>query len=112
MTKKYDFIIAGGGTSGIITAAKLIDHGASVLILEEGIRTNNLLLTSLGFKPNYNTMDYFPIFRWFWLSAIGLFIGNNVYKDGKRTYSNPGFDKNGFSNLFVVLGKYSLEIYL
>ena len=45
MEKKYDFIIAGGGTSGIITATKLIDHGASVLILEEGIRTNNLLLS-------------------------------------------------------------------
>ncbi len=34
MAKKYDFIIAGGGTSGIITATKLIEHGASVLILE------------------------------------------------------------------------------
>ena len=37
MAKKYDFIIAGGGTSGIITATKLIEHGASVLILEEGM---------------------------------------------------------------------------
>ena len=45
MLKKYDFIIAGGGTSGIITATKLIDYGASVLILEEGNRTNNLLLS-------------------------------------------------------------------
>ena len=45
MTKKYDFIIAGGGTSGIITATKLIEHGASVLILEEGIKSNNLLLS-------------------------------------------------------------------
>ena len=39
MAKKYDFIIAGGGTSGIITATKLIEHGASVLILEEGIKS-------------------------------------------------------------------------
>ena len=45
MFKKYDFIIAGGGTSGIITATKLIEHGASVLILEEGIKSNNLLLS-------------------------------------------------------------------
>ena len=45
MAKKYDFIIAGGGTSGIITATKLIEHGASVLILEEGIKSNNLLLS-------------------------------------------------------------------
>ncbi len=45
MSKNYDFILIGGGTSGIITAAKLVNHGASVLILEEGIRTNNLLLS-------------------------------------------------------------------
>ena len=45
MTKKYDFIIAGGGTSGIITATKLIEHDASVLILEEGIKSNNPLLS-------------------------------------------------------------------
>ena len=38
MKNQYDFIIVGGGTSGIITATKLIEHGASVLILEEGIR--------------------------------------------------------------------------
>ena len=37
MSKTYDFIIVGGGTSGIVTASKLIKKGASVLIIEEGI---------------------------------------------------------------------------
>ena len=45
MKNQYDFIIVGGGTSGIITATKLIEHGASVLILEEGIKSNSLLLS-------------------------------------------------------------------
>ena len=43
--KNYDFIIVGGGTSGIITATKLIKSGASVLIIEEGNRSNSLLLS-------------------------------------------------------------------
>ena len=42
--KNYDYIIVGGGTSGIITATKLIKLGASVLIIEEGSRSNSLLL--------------------------------------------------------------------
>lgn len=78
----------------------------------QNTKTNNLFLNAIGFKPNYNTMDYFPIFRWFWLSAIGLYAGNSLYKNGKRTYSNPYFDKNFISNSLVTLGKYSLEIYL
>ena len=45
MKNQYDYIIVGGGTSGIITATKLIEHGASVLILEEGNKSNNLLLS-------------------------------------------------------------------
>ena len=45
MPQTYDFIIVGGGTSGIITATKLVQKGASVLIIEEGIKSNSLLLS-------------------------------------------------------------------
>ena len=45
MSKQYDFIIVGGGTSGIITATKLVEQGASVLVLEEGSKSNSLLLS-------------------------------------------------------------------
>ena len=45
MSKQYDFIIVGGGTSGIITASKLVEQGASVLVLEEGSKSNSLLLS-------------------------------------------------------------------
>ena len=45
MTKIYDFIIVGGGTSGIVTASKLVQKGATVLILEEGIKSKSLLLS-------------------------------------------------------------------
>ena len=45
MPQTYDFIIVGGGTSGIITATKLVQKGASVLIIEEGTKSNSLLLS-------------------------------------------------------------------
>ena len=45
MLKKYDFIIVGGGTSGSVTASKLIKKGYKVLILEEGSRSNNLFFS-------------------------------------------------------------------
>lgn len=75
-------------------------------------RSNNIFLNAIGFTPNYNTIDYFPIFRWFWLSSIGLYIGKNIYNDGKRTYPSPYFNKNIISKNLVIIGKYSLEIYL
>jgi phytoene dehydrogenase-like protein len=31
--KTYDFIIVGGGTSGTVTAAKLVKKGHSVLLI-------------------------------------------------------------------------------
>ena len=37
----FDFIIVGGGTSGTVTAEKLIKNGHSVLIIEEGKKNNN-----------------------------------------------------------------------
>ena len=38
--KKYDYIIIGGGSSGLVTASKLIKHGFNVLIIEEGQKIN------------------------------------------------------------------------
>ena len=32
----FDFIIVGGGTSGTVTAEKLVRDGHSVIIIEEG----------------------------------------------------------------------------
>ena len=45
MLRKYDFIIVGGGTSGSVTANKLIKEGHKVLIVEEGSRSNNLFFS-------------------------------------------------------------------
>ena len=39
--KTFDFIIVGGGTSGTVTAEKLIKNGHTVLIIEEGKKNSN-----------------------------------------------------------------------
>ncbi|MBL8575628.1 MAG: GMC family oxidoreductase N-terminal domain-containing protein [Mesorhizobium sp.] len=44
MTKTYDFIVVGGGSSGCVAAARLVAAGASVLLLERGPRKANRIL--------------------------------------------------------------------
>ncbi len=45
MTDAYDYIICGGGSSACVAAARLVrDHGARVLLLEEGDRARGLLV--------------------------------------------------------------------
>ena len=44
--KSFDFIIIGGGTSGTVSAAKLVKNGQSLLHLEEGGKKGCLLYTS------------------------------------------------------------------
>ncbi|WP_366658253.1 GMC family oxidoreductase N-terminal domain-containing protein [Fodinicurvata sp. EGI_FJ10296] len=45
MTSGYDYIICGGGSSACVAAARLVrDHGARVLLLEEGDRARGMLV--------------------------------------------------------------------
>ncbi|KAI6455640.1 hypothetical protein MCOR07_011695, partial [Pyricularia oryzae] len=34
--QSYDYIVVGGGTSGIVTAQRLVETGKTVLLLERG----------------------------------------------------------------------------
>ncbi len=45
MRQMFDFIIIGGGSSGSVTANKLVKKGFKVLIIEEGSRSNNLFFS-------------------------------------------------------------------
>jgi uncharacterized membrane protein len=67
----------------------------------------------LGFIPrNFYTFDYWPVLPWFGITLLGIFSGNTLYKNGKRS-----FKIKDLSNLIVVkildfLGRNSLTIYL
>jgi uncharacterized membrane protein len=67
----------------------------------------------LGFVPdNFYTLDYFPIFPWFGLVLIGIYLGNRFYDDGKRGFKLPDSSGSFVVKLFGTLGKNSLVVYL
>ena len=73
MSKTYDFIVVGGGTSGIVTASKLIKNGAAVLILEEGIKSNSLLLSMpAGWIKGLENSPYLRFYKYICTKIINL----------------------------------------
>ena len=66
----------------------------------------------MGYLPHYGTMDYFPLFKWFWLTALGLFVGQSLFKKAQPIYTSLEVGENMVGKGLVTLGKYSLEIYL
>ena len=62
--KKYDYIIIGGGSSGLVTASKLIKHGFNVLIIEEGQKNNNpILKMPAGWIPMLSGSPYQKFYK-------------------------------------------------
>lgn len=66
----------------------------------------------MGFTPeSFRTLDYFPIFPWFGVLLIGVFLGNTMYEGGKRQFKIPYTGENPFFKALSWTGKYSLIIY-
>ena len=59
------------------------------------------------FPASFRTFDYFPIFPWFGLILIGIFLGNSLYPSHTRRFSIPEI-----STPLSTLGRHSLLIYL
>ena len=67
----------------------------------------------LGLMPdNFYTVDYFPIFPWFGVILIGLFLGNLLYPSYTRKFNLFDISNFSFIRLFCFLGRHSLFIYL
>jgi uncharacterized membrane protein len=67
----------------------------------------------LGFIPdNFYTLDYFPIFPWFGLVLIGLYLGNSLYPGRRRNFYLPNLSNFLTVKLLINLGKNSLLVYL
>ncbi len=65
-----------------------------------------------GFVPRgFYTIDYFPILPWFGVVLIGVFIGNILYSNYKRSFHINDFSRFKFVKLFCFLGRHSLVIY-
>jgi uncharacterized membrane protein len=66
----------------------------------------------LGFTPeNFTTLDYFPIFPWFGVLLLGIFLGNSLYAGGERRIKIPEPGKNHLFRLISSIGQHSLTIY-
>jgi uncharacterized membrane protein len=67
----------------------------------------------LGFAPNnFYTFDYFPILPWFGVFLLGMFFGNLLYWNGKRSFKIKDLSKTYFARLSSFIGRHSLIIYL
>lgn len=67
----------------------------------------------LGFTPqNFYTFDYWPILPWFGVTLLGIFIGNILYKNGKRSFKIRDFSNTFLVKILSFLGRNSLIIYL
>lgn len=58
-------------------------------------------------SPGFSSLDYFPMFPWFGLFLLGVFLGKTVYKERKSVIGwKPKFDP------ISEMGKHSLTIYV
>ena len=86
-------------------------------LLLQVVRGPSFLLP-LGVHPDsFYSVDYTPIFPWFGLVLIGIYLGELLYPGGKRGYTLPEFSQYGKlpelpGTAFAFLGRHSLAIYI
>lgn len=67
----------------------------------------------LGLRPaGFHSIDYFPLFPWFGIFLVGIFLGKTCYPEGKRKYFMPDFSKIIAVKWLCFIGRNSLTIYL
>lgn len=67
----------------------------------------------LGFlPPAYYAVDYFPLFPWFGVVLLGIFIGNTVYDPARRWGPLPNLSPTPVVQGLNLLGRHTLAIYL
>ncbi|MBT3582345.1 DUF1624 domain-containing protein [Candidatus Woesearchaeota archaeon] len=74
---------------------------------------NTSLFIWLGLTPaGFSTVDYFPIFPWFGIVLVGMFVGNVLYKNYSRSFKLKDLSSKKEVKLLSFLGRHSLIIYL
>lgn len=72
---------------------------------------NSYYFLWLGIAPkNFFTFDYFPIFPWFGILLLGVFLGKVFYPNGKRSF-DFNLSNSKIVKIFSFFGKHSLLIY-
>ena len=90
--KIFDFIIVGGGTSGTVTAEKLIRNGHTVLIIEEGKKNSNPFLSMpAGWIPMLEGSPYLKFYK----SSPQPQLGNRQHDIAQAKVFGGGSSVNG-----------------
>jgi uncharacterized membrane protein len=67
----------------------------------------------LGLAPvNFYSIDYIPLFPWFGVVLIGIFLGDTFYGGYTRRIDLPDPSGSAPAMFFILLGRNSLLIYL
>ena len=70
-------------------------------------------LLFLGFMPhNFHTIDYFPLFPWWGVVLLGIFLGKQLYPGYRRAFSIPDWSGALPVQVLSFLGRHSLTIYI
>lgn len=80
----------------------------------QGLTVDFPWLLWLGLRPkSLYTFDYFPVFPWFGIVLLGIFVGNWLYTGYKRCFPLPDVAGQNLALRFLgFLGQHSLAIYL
>lgn len=82
-----------------------------MIIPKINFSSNSLLV--LGFHTrDFFSLDYFPIFPWFGVVLLGIYLGNLLYKKEMATTKNLTPQKNLLLKFLATLGRNALGIYL
>ena len=115
--KIYDFIVIGCGISGLLTAKKLKENGASVLILDKGRNFGGRMATRFfdGAKFDHGAQFFTvrsPVFQEYVNQWISQGIVKIWYGDEEKKQPHPRYIAvNGMNSLPKYLGK-NLEVKL
>lgn len=63
-------------------------------------------------SENFYTLDYFPLFPWFGVVLIGIFLGNSLYPGHRQRIDLPDLSSSLWIRPCNALGRRSLLIYL
>lgn len=83
------------------------------ILLQITVTVDYPWLLWLGIVPTqFYTLDYFPLFPWFGVVLLGIFLGNSLYKNTTRTFHLHDYSSFIGVRLLCFLGRHSLPIYL
>lgn len=93
--------------------------GIAILTIHHALRfwginlVNPLLFDWLGLSTfAYPSFDFFPVFPWFGVVLIGIFLGNVFYSNGARRYALPEISAFPLIRFLQILGVNSLLVYM